>query len=139
MKNRNTRRPIHHTSVAAAAGTRIAWLAALVLLLWATPAQAAAVKVTVLADTPHHTIIRYQLIHWHTVARDVDGHHHVALRLGKESRLTQKGAPALPTVNRSVLVGSHAKVQASVTASQHHDVHDIDVVPSKGILYRSLH
>ena len=94
------------------------------------------VTVTVLEDSANQVVIDYQLGQLDLLPTTVNGHTYQRVVLGRESHLKEAGAPDLPKIARSVLIGADAEVQAQVVSVSYHDVSDIDVVPSKGILYR---
>ncbi|RLB56840.1 MAG: hypothetical protein DRI90_18410, partial [Deltaproteobacteria bacterium] len=119
------------------------WLVTLALtvawLLTATVAGAVApVTVTVIEDTADHTVIHYQLGHYDLVPVSVGGQPYTQVELGQESPLMTAGAPALPTVSRSIIIGDDAAVAPHVLAESFYDIPNVDVAPSKGILYRSV-
>ncbi|MBW2454290.1 MAG: hypothetical protein JRI68_07260 [Deltaproteobacteria bacterium] len=111
----------------------------LTCLLLASSAEAVPpMTVTILEDTADRTVIHYQLGTYDLVPVTIGGQPHTEVVLGKESRLMNPGAPALPTVNRSIIVGDDALVAPQILSESYHDVFEIDVAPSKGILYRSV-
>ena len=63
---------------------------------------------------------------------------YLKVKLEKESPLKDAGAPELPTVNRSIVIGADAEMAASVVSYGYQELTDVDVAPSKGLLYRNL-
>ncbi len=118
------------------------WLAVMAIvaaccLVARTAAAVAPLTVTVEEDSATHTVIRYQIGHYDLIPVQLDGaNQHVRARLGKESSLGLEGAPALPTVNRSIIIGGDALMQVEVISSSYHEVPYVDVLPSRGTLYR---
>ena len=101
-----------------------------------TAAAVAPVRVTVEEDSATHTVLRYRIGHYDLTGVKIGTEQYVRVRLGKESGLKLEGAPALPTVNRSIVIGGDASMQIQVVASSYHEVADVDVLPSRGYLYR---
>jgi MYXO-CTERM domain-containing protein len=119
------------------------WLLALAvtvgcLLMASVAAAIAPVSVTVLEDTADRTVLQYQIGTYQLIPMMVGNQPYTQVTLGKESPLKVAGAPELPTVNRSILIADDAQVTAQVVSQSYHEVSDIDVVPSKGIVYRSV-
>ncbi|MBW2522782.1 MAG: hypothetical protein JRI23_01340, partial [Deltaproteobacteria bacterium] len=96
------------------------------------------VEVTVVENTAARTVLRYRVGSYRLLDEAIGLDTHALIDLPGESRLEIAGAPELPTVHRSVLVGSDSKVEVRVLAASYHEQTDIDVVPSKGKLYRSV-
>ena len=121
---------------------RLRWLVASAIALTITLAcahsSAAPVSVTVLDDTPDHTVVALELLHYGADLVTVQGQAMSAVRLAGEPRLKVKGAPSLPTVSRSVMIDAQSRVELSIIDTTHHDVTDVDIAPSKGILYRNV-
>lgn len=111
---------------------------ALVLLVETSARAAPPVKVTVLEDTADRTVLHYGIGAYDVTVETIGVAPYAIIDLGDEAKLKTPGAPELPTVNRSVTIGSNAHVEARVLSASFHDVPDIDVAPSKGILYRSV-
>lgn len=119
--------------------TLLGWLLSVLVLVLAAPALASPLRVEVLEDNSQRIVVRYELYTWQSQTRALGNESYTSVFLGRESRLKEKGAPELPTVNRSLALGSSATVQATVVDSSYHDINDVNVLPSKGILYRSVH
>ena len=115
----------------------IAMLVAVATLLATATVAAAPVKITVVEDKPDSTVLRYEVINYDLLQTQIGADTYSTVRLGKESPLMEAGAPSLPTVNRSLLIGSDAEVEATVVSASYHDVPLIDVTPSKGIIFRT--
>jgi hypothetical protein len=112
----------------------LAWVGA---FAWAGTAAAAAVAVSVVEDNPTHTILEYTLHRYDLVPTLVGADHMLEVRAGREPLSLSAGEPELPLVARSIIIGD-AEVEARVVAASYHDVADVDVVPSRGILYRGV-
>lgn len=113
-------------------------IASLLCLALVNPLYAAPVAVQVLEDSPNTTRVAFEIKNYSLAPVDIDGVPFKRVVLGGEAKLKELGAPALPTMSRSILIGSDAAVQAKVVASTYHDVSDVDIAPSKGILYRTV-
>ncbi len=98
---------------------------------------ASPVDVNLLQGTPDHVVIEYAINDYTTDTVDIDGAKYVELKLGKESPIRIAGEPALPNVCRSIIIPDDAQMQVRVLASEFVDVPDMDIAPSKGIIYRT--
>ncbi|MBW2453045.1 MAG: hypothetical protein JRI68_00965 [Deltaproteobacteria bacterium] len=119
------------------------WLLALALtticLLTANVAGAIApITVTVVEDTAERTVLTYEIGTYQLDPFTIGSKPYTRVKLGKESPVKIAGAPELPTVNRSILIAADAQVAATVVSQSYHEVADVDVMPSKGILYRNV-
>ena len=96
-----------------------------------------AVDVRVLQDAPERIIIKYEIDRFGEQAVKIDGVSYTQLSLGRESLMQVKGAPSLPNVYRSVIIPDDARMAVRVLKSQHYDIPNILVAPSKGPIPRS--
>ena len=114
-------------------------LAAAVLVVAALSVSAAEpVRVRVLESTAERIVIDYELGQFTSEPVIIDGREYARVRLGKESPLKKVGAPELPNVNRSIIIPDNAKMAMKILASEHYDITDIDVPPSKGYIPRTV-
>ena len=114
-------------------------LAAAVLMVTAASVSAAEpVTVRVLENTADRIVIDYELGQFTSEPVIIDGRQYARITLGKESPLKKVGAPELPNVNRSIIIPDDAKMAVKVLASEHHDITDMDVPPSKGYISRTV-
>ncbi len=68
----------------------------------------------------------------------IDGAPWSTVSLGNESIPRAAGAPALPDVRRSVMIGAHAVVEASFAGGTYQDYEGIKIAPHKGIISRTI-
>ncbi|MHC4826929.1 MAG: C25 family peptidase propeptide domain-containing protein, partial [Planctomycetota bacterium] len=125
------------TSPARPAGTR-AVLVALGLTAALMPAagSSAAVAVEVLADNGERTVIRYEIGAFQQQPVAIDGAPYTELVLQGEGVTKDAGAPEVPTVCRSIIIPDDAAMEVHVLDTSFREIHDIDVVPSKGFILR---
>ena len=113
-----------------------------VAMLCVTAAQAGVdqpvVDVTVLEDTQDHVVLSYSFGAYDASIVTIDGNEYTLIGLGEESQILRVGAPDLPNVCRSVIVPNDAAMMVKVVAADFYEVENIDIVPSKGNLYRSI-
>ena len=96
----------------------------------------AAVDVRVLESAPDRVVLEVLVRDFDIEPVLIDGAPYVGLKLGKESPIKVAGSPELPNVCRSIVISDDARFTAHVLASEHYDVEDIDVAPSKGFIFR---
>jgi hypothetical protein len=95
------------------------------------------VRVSIAENSPGRTVIDYVLGDFTARSVTVDGLPYTHLTLGKESNIEERGAPSLPRVCRSIIIPDDAEMAVRVLASEHHDVTNVFVEPSRGIIYRT--
>lgn len=95
------------------------------------------VRVSIAENSPGRTVIDYVLGDYTAGSVTVNGLPYTHLALGKESSMEEAGAPSLPRVCRSIIIPDDAEMAIRVLASEHHDVTDVLVEPSRGIIYRT--
>jgi hypothetical protein len=103
----------------------------------AVTSAAPPVEVTVLQDTQESIVLEYQMGDFRDTPVVIDGRQYSEIALGKESPLMIAGEPALPTVNRSIIIPDDAKMQINVLDSQFYEL-PMDVISSKGNLLRTV-
>jgi hypothetical protein len=115
-------------------------LAALAVLIpFAGPANAdEAVAVNVLDGNPDRIVIEYEFGEFTSRTVRIDGRPFIEVYLEGESVKKELGAPALPDVSRSVIIPDDARMAVRVLEGRYYETKDIDVAPSKGILYRDV-
>ncbi|MFH1419899.1 MAG: C25 family cysteine peptidase, partial [Planctomycetota bacterium] len=67
----------------------------------------------------------------------IDGREYVQISLGTESLIKNRGAPAVPSINRSIVIPGDTEMAVNVLASKYHDVADIAVAPDRGYISRA--
>lgn len=68
----------------------------------------------------------------------VNGRTFNKVSLGKESRYREAGEPALPFIARSVIIPNDAHMKVDVVEKQYVDIENVDIIPSKGLLPRTV-
>ncbi|MCK4342641.1 MAG: hypothetical protein KAY37_13065, partial [Phycisphaerae bacterium] len=104
--------------------------------------SASAVDVQVLEDTPDRIVIQYRFDDFGETLVAVDGADYSRITLDGEPSLLIAGAPELPYLARGVTIPPDADsvtVRVDHRGSSFYEVERADVIPSKGILNRTLH
>lgn len=116
----------------------VPWIFAL-SLLWGRAAWAQALAVDVVEDGAARTVLRYRLGDFALVEVDVGGKPMRALHVdGARADLDEAGAPELPRVATSLAIAADGQLAATVLSARYHEVHDVDLAPSKGHLLRNV-
>lgn len=68
----------------------------------------------------------------------IDGKTFAEIRLGNESLKKITGSPALPDVSRSLIIPDDSRMEVSVDDSSSYLIKNIDVLPSKGFISRTI-
>ncbi|MBU0718359.1 MAG: hypothetical protein KJ749_08930, partial [Planctomycetes bacterium] len=89
------------------------------------------VSVRVAENSADRIVLEYVIGDYTVEPVMIDGGKYAHIKLGKESPLKNVGAPALPTVNRSIVIPNDARMEVRVLASSHHDVAGVRIAPSK--------
>ncbi|MCK4412381.1 MAG: hypothetical protein KAY32_02435 [Candidatus Eisenbacteria sp.] len=84
------------------------------------------------------TRLVFDLEGFRIVPVEIDGRRHVDVRIDGEPQLRERGAPALPYVCRSIIIPDDARMDVRVVASSFREYSDLDVIPSKGPLLRTV-
>ncbi len=134
---------IHDDSVSGTRRPALKWLA---LAAWFATialstriATAKPVDVRVVEDTGDRIVLEYEVNDFDQRPVTIDGKLYTQIDLGKESKLEKTvGAPAVPTVNRSIMIPGTARMEARILDADYCDLPGVDVAPSKGILLRTV-
>ena len=95
------------------------------------------VRVEVETDDPGRTVLRFTFGAYDSAAVEIDGAVYHEISLPGEPAFLEPGAPALPHVNRSVIVPDDAAMAVRVLDAEFREIH-LSVAPSKGNLSRSV-
>lgn len=114
------------------------WLLTACLIGPAAGLTRAGVNISTMGDTPDRTVIRYELGDFHQQEVRVGNQIYSTLALAGESNKKIVGAPALPDVCRSIIVGDDARMAVRVLDSSYYEIEDIDIAPSKGYISRKV-
>ncbi len=96
------------------------------------------VSVGVSEPAPDAIRLEYDLAGFEMSPVAIDGRTYQMVRLPKEGHFLDAGAPELPNVCRSVIIPDNAEMEARVVSATYRDFPDVDVVPSKGNLLRTV-
>jgi hypothetical protein len=112
------------------------------LVLGATGAHGAgsagSAEVRLIRGWPDHIILETGAADFSVESVLIEGKKYAQIALGRESRMKTVGAPELPNICRSLLIPDDAQMAVRVVASEHYDIENIDVAPSKGFISRSV-
>ncbi|MBC8456290.1 hypothetical protein H8D59_03480, partial [bacterium] len=68
----------------------------------------------------------------------IDGEEFVVVKLDDESNILSAGVPDIPDVRRSVIIPDDARMSVRVISSEYTDFDNIQIAPSKGVVYRNV-
>ncbi len=94
--------------------------------------------VNVLEDNPNRIVVSYEFGDFKRQPVRIDGQSFTEIYLEGESNKKEKGAPALPDASRSIIIPDDARMAVRVLDSSYYEIEDIDIVPSKGYIPRSV-
>jgi hypothetical protein len=111
---------------------------ALILVGAAAGARAdTAVQARVLHDSGNRIVLDYDLGDYQSHTVDVGGEAYQEIWFPSEPVILEEGAPALPHVNRSIVIPDDAKMSLKVLEADYHEVF-AKIAPSKGNLLRTV-
>ncbi len=96
------------------------------------------ISVNVLESNDSHILVEYRMGSFTKNAVDINGKTYYRLSCGREGVMSNKGEPALPFINRSVIIPDDAKMEVKVISSEYRDFEGVPVAPSKGTLVRTV-
>jgi hypothetical protein len=82
--------------------------------------------------------LQYDLGGFDMSAVTIDGRTYQSIGLGKEAHLLDAGSPELPLIARSVIIPDDAEMSVRVVSADYLDFENVDIVPSKGNLLRTV-
>jgi len=68
----------------------------------------------------------------------IDGEEFVVIKLDDESNILSAGCPDIPDVRRSIIIPDNAKMSVRIISSEYTDYENIQIAPSKGVIYRNV-
>jgi hypothetical protein len=105
--------------------------------LLSTALGAGPVQIDVVSDTGDRIVLDYRVLDYATDMVTIEGEEYTRIWIPGEAVSLEKGAPALPTVNRSIIIPDDARMAIRVLSMQYED-HLTKIAPSKGPLPRSV-
>lgn len=115
----------------------VSFLALLGLLLSTPVLGGEGVRVEVLSDSGDRIVLAYSFGGHEAEPVDIGGQEYLLISLPGEPVSLEKGSPALPHVNRSLIVPGDAAMAVKVLSASYEEV-PARVAPSKGNLYRDI-
>ncbi len=97
-----------------------------------------AVSARVLESDVSRTVLEYDIGTFSREPVEIGGEAYSLVSLGDESRISEKGMPALPNICRSIVVPDDAEMTVRVVSSHYVEYPDFAVAPSKGVLTRNI-
>ncbi len=111
----------------------------LVLLLNQAYATAGDLDIKMVENRSDKISIRYEIEDYSSTPIFIDGKQYTKIELENATPMKSVvGAPELPKVCRSIIIPQGVVMSAKVTASKFYDIPDIDIMPSKGVILRSV-
>lgn len=95
------------------------------------------VHIEVVSDIGSSIILNYKIGDYQSQSVFINGQEYAQIWIPGEPLLKEKGAPALPHVNRSIIIPDDAKMAVRVLSFRYEDT-IAKVVPSKGVLLRTV-
>ena len=117
--------------------TRIALTVVLVLVCTPLIYAGSPVRTEVLSDSGDGIVVRFEIGEFDSRTVVIDGVEHQEIELVSEPVFLEKGQPALPHVNRSVIIPDDVHVTVRVVASAFTET-QARIAPSKGNLLRTV-
>ncbi len=97
-----------------------------------------AISVRVIESVGTRTVIEYEVASFETDALEIDGARYYSIALGEESRMMDRGLPALPNVCRSIIIPDDAEMAVRVLDVSFVEFSAVPVAPSKGVITRDV-
>jgi len=95
-------------------------------------------SIQLISDGDAATVIRFQIGDYSAIpVQTPDGSAYV-IEIQDGTPLLKAGAPDLPKLTTSILIGDMDDTDISVISSHYTDIPDMDIAPSKGNLYRNV-
>jgi hypothetical protein len=84
------------------------------------------------------TSINYKIKEFTSRTTIIDGDEYSIISLSDESNIMEKDKPELPNICRSIIIPDNLKMEVRIIHSQYQEYDNINVIPSKGNLLRSV-
>ncbi len=97
-----------------------------------------AVEVEVLESTDSRILIEFLVQDYWLEPVMIDDQEFTRVVVDDEGSMKLAGAPELPTINRSIVIPDDAQMELRVLDYEYHEITDIDIAPSRGILSRQV-
>ncbi len=96
------------------------------------------VNVTVQESNDSRTVLRFDIDGFNKEPIMINGEQYYSVSCGKEHILLNAGEPAVPQINRSLIIPDDAEMEVRILASEYQDFPGTPVIPSKGNLLRTV-
>jgi hypothetical protein len=96
-----------------------------------------AVQVTVVSDSGDRVVLQYKFGAYRSDVVKIEGREYHEISFPGEPVFQEKGSPALPHVNRSIIIPDDARMDVRVISSDYQEIRTA-IAPSKGNLYRTV-
>jgi hypothetical protein len=96
-----------------------------------------AVQATIVSDSGDRVVLQYTFGPYESEAVKVKGTTYLEISFPSEPLWMEKGNPALPHVNRSIIVPDNARMDVQVLSADYYET-QAAIAPSKGNLYRTV-
>ncbi|KAA3632601.1 MAG: hypothetical protein DWP97_10685, partial [Calditrichaeota bacterium] len=94
--------------------------------------------ITLLSSSDSKTVIDYQVNAFNLEAIKINNETFYQINSNEEGLILEEGVPALPHVNRSIIIPDSDKMNVRILASEYIDYPETQIVPSKGNLLRTV-
>jgi len=116
---------------------RIAPFCLLAALCMGSSLAGETVQATVLSDSGDRVVLQYTFGQYRSEMVEIKGQEYLDISFPSEPRWMEKGTPALPYVNRSIIIPDNARMEVQVLTADYYET-EAAIAPSKGNLYRTV-
>ncbi len=94
-------------------------------------------RITVVSDVGSSIILDYKIPEYHSKIVQIEDEEFMQIEVPGEPVSMEKGAPALPHINRSIIIPDDARMMVKVVSASYEETSS-NVIPSKGPLPRTI-
>jgi hypothetical protein len=94
--------------------------------------------VSIVISTKSKTVLNLEVNSYQLKEAGIAGKKAFIVESPGSPRIQEQGSPDLPKIVRSIIIPDNAEMLAEVISSDHIEVNDIDIAPSKGIITRDI-
>ena len=96
------------------------------------------VNINVVSNTDEEIIISYDVNNYNIELEEIDGSGYHRYTIDDESNTMIPGFPEVPNIRRSIIIPNDKKMEVQIISKEVEQIDNIDIIPSKGILPRSI-
>jgi hypothetical protein len=107
-------------------------------IFFGTTLGAEELTIDVIENTNNKTVLTYEIPSYKIDTVVIKGSRYIQPVLDGENHMIKAGYPALPDVSRAIVIPDVGNPKVRILNERWHEVHDVQVVPSKGNLLRNI-